>query len=44
MGSSLFLRARFGNGYYLTIVKDEGDEGDDVSIKVLEFTINKPKI
>ena len=23
-GSSLFLRARFGNGYYLTLVRDDG--------------------
>ena len=23
-GSSLFLRARYGNGYYLTLVRDDG--------------------
>ena len=24
VGSSLFLKARFGNGYYLTLVRDDG--------------------
>ena len=30
MGSSLFLRSVYGNGYYLTLVKDDwsGDSSD----------------
>ena len=26
VGSSLFLRSRYGNGYYLTLVVDDGSE------------------
>ena len=40
VGSSLFLRARFGNGYYLTLVKDdeaENEEGEEVSDAVMLF-------
>lgn len=28
VGSSLFLRARFGNGYYLTLVREDEDNKD----------------
>jgi ATP-binding cassette subfamily A (ABC1) protein 1 len=35
IGSSLFLRARYGNGYYLTLVLDDGTEAK--SKKALEL-------
>ena len=28
VGSSLFLRSRYGNGYYLTLVVDDGSENN----------------
>lgn len=28
-GSSLFLRAKFGNGYYLTLVRDDSTDDDE---------------
>ncbi len=31
VGSSLFLRTQFGNGYYLTLVKEE--EGEESEVK-----------
>ena len=51
VGSSLFLRARFGNGYYLTLVKDDEKEakkdenGEDIieeeeDVSVFEIFIN----
>ena len=33
VGSSLYLRAKFGNGYYLTMVKDEEEKDGDVGHK-----------
>ncbi len=34
VGSSLFLRARYGNGYYLTLVVDDGSEDKAKSLEV----------
>ncbi len=31
VGSSLFLRLKFGNGFYLTLVREDDDEAEDVS-------------
>ena len=30
VGSSLFLRLKFGNGFYLTLVKEDEESGDEV--------------
>ena len=36
VGSSLFLRSRYGNGYYLTLVVDDGSENVNKSLDHIE--------
>ena len=43
VGTSLYLRNKFGNGYYLTLVKDDKYDEDSEVTKNNFITCTKPR-